>query len=125
MIRKIKIENLKAVLQATLELRQLNLFTGINGMGKSTAIQAMLLLRQSFRSGSLRNANLDLNGTLVSLGRKKDVVSQFGSDKLVIGIEGNQGDICAWDFVGMDNDDKLKIMLIGNFASNDFYMAQW
>jgi len=47
MIKKIYIKNFKALKTVDIELSNINIFTGLNGMGKSTMIQALLLLRQS------------------------------------------------------------------------------
>jgi len=47
MINKIKLENFKCFKYLEIELGALNLFTGLNGMGKSSIIQSLLLLYQS------------------------------------------------------------------------------
>ena len=47
MIRTIYVKNFKCFEKISVECRLLDLFTGINGMGKSTIIQALLLLRQT------------------------------------------------------------------------------
>ena len=48
MIKNISLKNFKCFENINVECRELNLFTGINGMGKSTLIQALLLLRQTY-----------------------------------------------------------------------------
>ena len=51
---KLKIKNFKCFSDVTFELSSLNLLAGSNGCGKSSVIQALLLLRQSFEQyGSL------------------------------------------------------------------------
>lgn len=47
MIARLTIENFKAFEYAELNLTELNLLTGVNGVGKSSVIQSLLLLRQS------------------------------------------------------------------------------
>ncbi len=47
MITNIEIKNFKSLQHVNLELRNLNLLTGLNGSGKSSLIQTLLLLRQS------------------------------------------------------------------------------
>ena len=47
MIKRIYVKNFKCFEEVSVECRELNLFTGVNGMGKSTIIQALLLLRQT------------------------------------------------------------------------------
>lgn len=48
MIKKISVKNFKCFERITVDFKELNLFTGINGMGKSTLIQSILLLRQTY-----------------------------------------------------------------------------
>jgi predicted ATPase len=60
-----------------LQMGNLTLFAGLNGMGKSSVIQALLLLRQSYLDGLLPETGLELNGSLVQMGAAKDVLS-FG-----------------------------------------------
>ena len=57
MITNLKIRNFKALQEADVPLRPLSLFTGLNGMGKSTLMQAILMLRQSYQQQSLQNPN--------------------------------------------------------------------
>ena len=47
MITKIAVENFKCFEKEEMELSYLNLLSGVNSMGKSTMIQALLLLRQA------------------------------------------------------------------------------
>lgn len=61
MITKININNFKAIKSLMLVPTSLNLFMGLNGMGKSTVIQSLLLLRQSLKSGLKQ---LSLNGSM-------------------------------------------------------------
>lgn len=81
MINKIEIENFKSIKDLVLEPRRLNLFMGVNGMGKSTAIQALLLLRQSWMASQL--AKLNLNGELVEIGRGSDALYNFADNEQI------------------------------------------
>jgi len=84
MIENIAIENFKLFKNTQLALKRLNLFTGLNGMGKSSVIQIFLLLRQSQQAGILQTAGLMLKGNLIELGTGKDVFYQFaGKDDLI------------------------------------------
>ena len=47
MIRAIDIKNFKSLKSVNLALGHLNLLTGLNGSGKSSLLQTLLLLRQS------------------------------------------------------------------------------
>lgn len=85
MIKRIALDNFKCFTKLSLEMSNLNLFTGINGMGKSTVIQAILLLKQAMDNGSLSNG-LHLNGSLVNIGTGRDLLCRYG-DNDDIGIE--------------------------------------
>lgn len=75
MIKSIHIKNFKCLREVNLDLSPLTLLCGLNGMGKSSVIQALLMIRQSLDSGSLgREQQIELNGDLVSLGTGKDVL---------------------------------------------------
>jgi predicted ATPase len=77
MITHINVKNFKSFLEANFEISNLNLFTGVNGVGKSTLIQVLLLLHQSYlRKGSQYAGELFLNGELISLGTGNDVRAQ-------------------------------------------------
>ena len=51
MINKIMLKNFKCFQSLELNLKRLNILSGLNGMGKSTVIQSLLLLKQSIRQG--------------------------------------------------------------------------
>lgn len=74
MIKEIRVQNFKCFEHVCVGLRELNLFTGINGMGKSTLIQALLLFRQTYERNNLDKDNhVLLNGRYISLGTIKDI----------------------------------------------------
>ena len=79
MINKLIIRNFKSLSDFETSCSSLNLFTGTNGVGKSTVLQSLLLLRQSYKGGfffmsgsPLFLGNID---SLVNLGTFKDVLS--------------------------------------------------
>jgi predicted ATPase len=74
MIQSIQLTNFKCFEQQNVVLRPLTLLAGLNSSGKSTIIQALLLLRQSHLENLLPNIGLTLNGKLVQLGTAKDVL---------------------------------------------------
>ncbi|MCB0213921.1 MAG: DUF3696 domain-containing protein [Anaerolineae bacterium] len=78
MYKRLELKNFKAFRELDLELRPLTLLSGMNGMGKSSVLQSLLLLRQSYlqRSEVVTNKgqlNLILNGELVELGTGQDI----------------------------------------------------
>ena len=86
MLRKIKLSNFKCFQSLELNCAPLTLLCGLNGMGKSSVIQALLVLRQSFASGDLLDGRLVLGGELADLGTGTDVLFE-GADSDIVGFE--------------------------------------
>ena len=63
MITHLSINNLKLLDHVDLKLNGLTILTGMNGMGKSTVIQSLILLRQSYMMNDL-DSGLNLKGDL-------------------------------------------------------------
>lgn len=85
MIKKLKLENFKSHKDTSLTLGNLTVLCGTNGVGKSSAIHALLLLREAF----LNNSNfeyLDLQPKSVNVGSVNDALYQF-SDSNEINFE--------------------------------------
>ena len=103
MIEKISLKNFKCFERIDVTCRDLNLFTGINGMGKSTLIQALLLLRQTYeKNNCLENQRLILNGSYVELGIQTDIMYWYRKDD-VLSIEVKENNhkwICEYDKAG-------------------------
>ncbi len=85
MIEYFKIENFKSHLSTDVKLSNLNLLSGINGMGKSSFIQALLLLRQSFAKNSLMGLELS-NADICKIGNVSDAIA-FSADDNIIKFE--------------------------------------
>ncbi|MCI0470745.1 MAG: DUF3696 domain-containing protein [Candidatus Aminicenantes bacterium] len=95
MISYIYIENFKVFTRGELNLAPLTLLTGLNGMGKTTFIQSLLLLRQSYEKKSLPDEGLLLNGDYVEIGKGKDAYCMDGvGEHIRFEIEW-QGDKCG------------------------------
>ena len=62
MLRNIKLTNFKCFEELDLACTSLNLLCGLNGMGKSSVIQALLVLHQSYETKDLLNGRLVLGG---------------------------------------------------------------
>jgi hypothetical protein len=88
-ITTLRIQNFKAFRDQTFELAPLTLLAGLNGSGKSSLLQALLVLRQSYDQRVLfptaegdpgPNGRIALNGGLVRIGRFQDVLFE-GADE--------------------------------------------
>lgn len=72
------IRNFKSLKKMDFSFCGLNIFAGLNSMGKSSVLQSLLMLRQSYyMNNSLKRINV--NGELVRLGGTKDVFNQDAS----------------------------------------------
>lgn len=84
MIENLSLDNFKCFNHVDIPFSKVNVFAGVNGMGKSTAIQALTLLRQTYEKGKLKDG-LVLNGDIVVIGSGQDLRS-LNSDNELIGI---------------------------------------
>jgi predicted ATPase len=73
MIDAVAIKNFKCFENELIPLKPLTVLSGINGAGKSSFMQSLLLLRQSVLE-SYKEVEIRLNGSLVSLGYSDDVL---------------------------------------------------
>ena len=108
MIKKLNLKNIKCFSDLSLELENLNVLTGINSAGKSTVIQALLLLRQAYDMNA-EYSGLHLNGDLVMIGTGYDLLNRdSGEDIMEIDIECNSEKYC-WKYQYDRNSDYQKL----------------
>lgn len=88
MFNEIKIKNFKSLKELDINFRNLTLFTGVNSSGKSSTLQALLLIKQNFHiygplikkialpMENLKNffQKLDINGEYLDLGLGQDIL---------------------------------------------------
>ncbi len=74
MITSLCLRNFKPFKYQLLAFRSLTLLSGLNSTGKSSVLQALLLLRQSYQQKLLKKTGLALNGELVNIGTAKDAL---------------------------------------------------
>lgn len=87
MLDYVGLQNFKAFDEVEIELGALTLLSGLNGSGKSTILQALGLLRQSFDGRFLLEGALALNGDLVELGTGRDVLyQQFETPQIAVAL---------------------------------------
>ena len=91
MLRNINLMHFKCFELLQLPCAPMNLLCGLNGMGKSSVIQALLVLRQSFETGDLREGRLVLGGELTDLGAGSDVLFEdAGVEIIAFGLEADE-----------------------------------
>ncbi|WIV19196.1 DUF3696 domain-containing protein [Paenibacillus polygoni] len=80
MIERVELKNFKCFKDQSFKLKSLNVLSGLNGTGKSTFIQSLLLPIQAAHQKMLTEG-LVLNGDMVELGTGKDLLCEFGDEK--------------------------------------------
>lgn len=134
MINSIKLKNFKCFENLDISISNLNMLSGINSMGKSTAIQALLLLRQSFEQ-NLLHKGIFLNGSYVNIGMGKELLynNAHNNDDISICLKDDQNNVFKWvfdynadsDFLAIDyeksvNIDEPKLYSKLNIFNNKF-----
>lgn len=99
MISTIDLVNFKCFASQRVAFAGITLLAGVNGAGKSSVIQALLVLRQSHLQGSLQKGLLTLNGSLVHLGVASEVLfDQAETDNISIVLSSDDGKQDGWHF---------------------------
>jgi predicted ATPase len=83
MIDSVTFHNFKAFADLSVPMGSLTLLSGLNGTGKSSVLQAIAMLRQSFDAAFLQRGGWLLNGELVELGTGRDVAFEDASDERI------------------------------------------
>jgi predicted ATPase len=107
MIKELQLQNFKCFQQATsFELSRINLLTGVNGRGKSSLLQSLLILSQSaWENENLKK--LKINGEYVELGNFDDIKNsetpKAEKIKFVFNVEPNSDIILQYTENERDN----------------------
>ena len=109
MLQQITLQNFKCFDNLEIACAPLTLLCGLNGMGKSSVIQSLLVLRQSFESGALTRGSLMLDGNMADIGTGVDVLFQ-GAEEEVVSFELRGEDVspCRLSFDYSRTADNLK-----------------
>ncbi len=107
MIKKIELRNFKCFERLELPLSYLNLLSGINSMGKSTVIQALLLLRQAYEKDSLKEG-IYLNGEYTQIGTGIDLLYFNADGDIEIILTNEAGQEYRWSLDYVSDSDYLK-----------------
>ena len=88
MIRGLRLVNFKCFENENVPLERLTLLAGVNGAGKSSIVQALLILRQICLHGDFSDLKVSLSGELVDLGRAADILfTSANEDKITLELE--------------------------------------
>lgn len=122
MLTALTLKNFKVFKEKTsFPLARLNLLTGINGRGKSTLLQSLLLLKQSIDQNPTTD-KLHLNGSCIDLGTFSDVKNESATqeDEIIITYDYLFGDIyegkITYHFISSldEKNDFLQIKLVND-----------
>lgn len=106
MINTIRLRNFKSLKDVSLHLRNLNIVTGMNGVGKSSLIQSLLLIRQAYLN-NVYSEGIVLDGELTgNLGTVKDILN-VSSEAKEIEISINQSR-CVFKINNKQDDTLLR-----------------
>lgn len=97
MITDLYLDRFKCFREQNFSLRPLTVLSGLNSSGKSSILQALLLLGQSAESGRLRNGELDLEGRYLAMPNGRRWVME-DENELTIKLRLDDGLHCAWTF---------------------------
>src|SRR6185437_2898042 len=82
MLERIHLENFKASRDVNIRLAPLTVLGGLNSSGKSSLLQAIGVLRQSYEPDG-KTQGLSLSGELVQLGKYSDLLTEGGEGDIV------------------------------------------
>lgn len=110
MITKINLGNFKIFEEEEIEIAPLTLITGINGMGKSTIIQSLLLLKQSFEIKYLQTQNkVDLDNDFVNLESAENLCYAMASanKNVIVSFSIDNSETHTWEIDATPADGKV------------------
>ena len=112
MLQEIVLRNFKCFRERTsIPVGKFNLLTGINGQGKSSALQALLLMRQSIEHNRTTD-HLIFNGSCIDLGNFNDVRNSNVSQKEAVEIKfGYDNSLSLHYFLLEDENDEMSMKI--------------
>lgn len=124
MITELRLHNFKCFKDITIDFSKINVFAGMNGRGKSTILQSLLVLAQSIgEDGSINSFNLD--GKFVSLGNLNDVVNNENNESRIgIGLSIDNETDKDLDVLSDDTFDSSTWLPLGSVKSNGIELVQ-
>lgn len=100
MIRYLRLQNFKCFEDQIIEFSPLTILSGLNGMGKSSVLQSMLVLRQSAQQRLLDRGEIALNGDLACIGTARDALYEDAQeDRICFEVGDEYGNKERWCFL--------------------------
>jgi predicted ATPase len=110
-INSLKIQGFKRFESDSFDLRPFTVLTGVNGGGKSTVIQSLLLARLASTSGTAAGGTVRLNGPLgLALGEARDVLNwTTDAREITVRLGGPNGESWVYEFGLPDAEQALHL----------------
>lgn len=122
MINEIFVNNFKSLRNIDVRLSRVNILTGVNGRGKSSLLQTVLLLSQSLRKGE--NRLLLPNGDLKNLGSYINIHNVFHREEpLSIRFHSDKEDEKVFDLQYEQDTEKKSLGSLSSFSVNGVNMV--
>lgn len=102
MIKSITLKGFKSFLYRDLNLNQLTILTGLNSSGKSSIIQALLMLEKAYKNEN----NVLLNGH----GSANDLRNIYSKENTNLTVELDEEQIFSLEILSLDNSSGYKIL---------------
>lgn len=133
MITSLQLLNFKPFANQSLEFKKITLFSGLNSTGKSSVMQSLLLLRQSYQQGLLPEKGLALNGYFVNIGTARDALFEGAKEDLIgFDIVWENNNKATWrfkydrevDVLNIDSEPVSSEVYKSNIFGNNFHYLQ-
>ena len=112
MITRIDLRHFKCFETLRLPLRRLTLLSGLNASGKSSVMQALVLLHQTMREHEW-SRRLMLNGAALRLGAVRDVIDQIsGGRGCSLALEDDDAGLVEWEFSSEQGAMSMAVVLV-------------
>lgn len=125
MITQISINNFKSFKKVEeLNINPLTIFSGLNGLGKSSFIQLLLLLRQSYKDNSFSRGMFLKDSDGIQMGTVKDIFTQDAdiNEPMSIYLEWDYIKQISLHFIALGNLDKDVFPIILSDIKDDISM---
>jgi predicted ATPase len=122
-IVSLKLQNFKPFKEQLLPFKPLTLLSGLNSTGKSSILQSLLLLRQSYLQRLLPENGIILNGDLVNIGTVKDALFEGAKKEEFINFDITWSDDKQgiWNFQELENLNTSFINLFSEIKDSEVY----